>query len=72
MRRISLLPRWIHRWYAHLLGYFWLPCPICKRKFGGHEITGASVQYSTGLCKCICPACGEEAVQKDKERRRIR
>ena len=37
MARQSLLPRWLHRLYARFLGYFWLPCPICGRCFGGHE-----------------------------------
>lgn len=31
------LPRWYHRLYAFFGGYFWIPCPICGRKFGGHE-----------------------------------
>lgn len=30
-------PRWVNRLYANLLGYFWLPCPICGQMFGGHE-----------------------------------
>lgn len=33
-------PRWWHRLYARLAGYFWLPCPVCGRMFGGHEIGG--------------------------------
>jgi hypothetical protein len=35
--RIPRHPRWLHRVYALLNGYFWLPCPVCGRKFGGHE-----------------------------------
>jgi len=31
------LPRWLHRLYAWTLGYFWAPCPLCGRYFGGHE-----------------------------------
>jgi len=31
------LPRWINRIYARVFGYFWIPCPICGRDFGGHE-----------------------------------
>ena len=35
-----LLPyKWrrVHRAYARLAGFFWLPCPLCGREFGGHE-----------------------------------
>ena len=31
------LPRWVHRAIAFVGGYFWLPCPVCGRRFGGHE-----------------------------------
>ena len=31
------LPRWLNRIYARVFGYFWFPCPICGRDFGGHE-----------------------------------
>jgi hypothetical protein len=36
------LPWWLHRRYAWAAGYFWLPCPVCGREFGGHE-RGAGV-----------------------------
>ena len=29
--------RRLHRIYAGLFGYFWLPCPTCGREFGGHD-----------------------------------
>lgn len=29
--------RWLNKVYAILLGYFWLPCPVCGKEFGGHE-----------------------------------
>ena len=32
-------PRWVNQLYAELLGYFWLPCPLCGTPFGGHERT---------------------------------
>lgn len=45
---------------AFLLGYFWLPCPVCKKEFGGHEIEGGrgghlQLDISTG--KITCPEC---------------
>lgn len=63
-RRQSLLPRWMHCVYAAVLGYFWLPCPICGRNFGGHEwkeaghtlwgpFTGTG-RKGTGTCRA-CP-----------------
>jgi hypothetical protein len=55
-RRIpSLLPRWVHRWWARLLGYFWLPCPTCGRSFGGHERRAGIVDlvpHGRGLLVC--------------------
>lgn len=48
------IPRALHKLYANLMGYFWLPCPVCKKYFGGHETTGASV--GSWL---ICPRCAK-------------
>lgn len=31
------MKRMINELYAKLNGYFWLPCPVCKNNFGGHE-----------------------------------
>jgi len=30
-------PRWLNRLWSWLGGYFWSPCPLCGRCFGGHE-----------------------------------
>lgn len=54
------LPRYLHKLYAMWFGYFWLPCPLCKRMFGGHETTGALngtlwTGYESG--KAVCPQC---------------
>jgi hypothetical protein len=70
----TLIPyplRSAHRLWAHRRGYFWMPCPLCGRDFGGHEsrsIAGkpASVPDPTcpprGPCGplmsvTICPPC---------------
>ena len=29
--------RWAHRWYARRHGFFWAPCVLCGRMWGGHE-----------------------------------
>ncbi len=53
------LPRRTHQFYAWLFGYFWLPCPICRRYFGGHEKGGGSVMIAGVLNrrKMTCPRC---------------
>lgn len=54
--------RW-HRTYAHVAGYFWLPCPLCGQEFGGHEwrdIDGKRSSIPTGrrgISEGICPDC---------------
>jgi len=32
--------RW-HWMYAKRHGFFWLPCPLCDRPYGGHESAGS-------------------------------
>lgn len=57
--------RWLHRLYARLGGYFWVPCPLCGVYFGGHELRDRPGLSSTiphpsgqpGRGKGICPAC---------------
>jgi hypothetical protein len=57
--------RWraVHRIYAALHGYFWLPCVLCGRYSGGHEwrdIDGkSSTLWDADGChgKGICPVC---------------
>jgi hypothetical protein len=52
--------------YAVTHGYFWLPCPICNKPFGGHEWKesngsrfGAVKEPGDhpGVCTGICPEC---------------
>jgi hypothetical protein len=38
--RARLVPyrfRHFHRSFAAVHGYYWIPCPLCGRPFGGHE-----------------------------------
>lgn len=37
MSRILSEARALQRAYARTFGYFWLPCPVCREPFGGHE-----------------------------------
>lgn len=53
--------RW-NKFWANLNGYFWLPCPVCGKHFGGHE--WGNSEYS-GIRQAedetrntgICPDC---------------
>jgi hypothetical protein len=57
--------RILHRLYAHLFGYFWLPCPLCGRMFGGHEGDGCgeAVLWDDGRAYVVCTLkeCQQEA-----------
>lgn len=62
--------RTLHRLYAWLFGYFWLPCPVCGRMFGGHEIadrfTAALIDKDGRAC-CVCqdPQCSHDAAVRN-------
>jgi hypothetical protein len=48
------LPRWIHKVYAKLFGYYWLACPLCGQFFGGHEECGILMTSKTeGETVCV-------------------
>lgn len=53
--------RFLHRIYAHLTAHFWLPCPLCGRKFGGHEKGNGHYQTSAYVGTSVCSNCAEEA-----------
>lgn len=73
---VRLVPyrlRWAHRWWASVAGYFWLPCPLCSRPFGGHEwrpVEGnpASIPVAGGglfMSRGICPVCTRAGLGDD-------
>lgn len=57
-----LLPyRWrrFHHYFARQFGYFWKPCPLCGREYGGHEL-GSSIPdplRGEGWGRAICSEC---------------
>lgn len=58
--------RFLHRLLAMIGGFFWLPCPVCGRMFGGHELTRvdtASVVIADGTRRVVCtnPMCSHAA-----------
>lgn len=60
--------RWFHYLYAKLHGYFWLPCPICGRNFGGHEAGPYVLMINPydGILVCSNEDCGNEAKKKSE------
>lgn len=61
--RFLSLPRWCHRLWAKMRGFFWMPCPTCGDPFGGHEASG-SLMVEPGRGLLVCEEC--EAVLKPK------
>jgi len=56
--------RTLNKWYAYLMGYFWIPCPMCGRMFGGHECSESSIDNKI-LC-WRCPAGVRFAIDGNK------
>ncbi len=61
---VRLLPQaWtrIHERYARTNGFFWLPCVLCSRPYGGHQSGGRipDPEYGPGSGRSIgiCPRC---------------
>ena len=62
----------MHRVWAFVMGYFWMPCPLCGESFGGHEWAGGAssirvrgfVTYANGVG--ICPVCTELGLGGDE------
>jgi hypothetical protein len=65
------LPRTLHRFYAWAFRYFWVPCPICGRHFGGHEWDWGNRDKPSVIPKpegggtAICPACTSAGYGKE-------
>jgi len=61
----SKLPRWMHGVYAMFFGYYWFPCPICGKMFGGHEPSG-TIWENTGSGEACCINCAKEGERLSK------
>ena len=57
-------PRWINYLYAYIFGYYWLPCPLCGKNYGGHESFGGGIYLGNGEGKMVCSKC---MIEKEKE-----
>lgn len=58
----ALIPLWmrpVHKAWAETHGYYWLPCVLCGREHGGHEITDSIPDpiEGPGCGVMICPYC---------------
>jgi hypothetical protein len=49
--------RLLHRLWAWAAGYFWLPCPVCKQEFGGHEWPQGFLRTGENEGLIVCPRC---------------
>lgn len=59
--------RLLNKIYAKLFGYFWLPCPICGKMFGGHEC-GGTLRITIRRGKGVCSDCGGKAIRRNIEK----
>ena len=60
------IPRFLHAIYAFIMGYYWLPCNICGRKYGGHE-EGGYLMTGEGMGVSVCFNCRDEADRRNQE-----
>ena len=51
---------------AHLLGYFWLPCPVCGEYYAGFEHGKHSwpITFERGRLVCSKVLCQEKALEE--------
>lgn len=59
-------PRFIACILAFFGGYFWMPCPLCGRKFAGFEDGGMLMTDWSGG-RSVCPRCTDEANGRNRE-----
>jgi hypothetical protein len=60
---------WFEKLKANMGGYFWLPCPMCGKMFGGHE-KGTDmydpVDLFRGRMTCADPECKKRVEEYNK------
>ena len=64
-RKTKLYPRWWARLLALVTGYYWIPCPICQKKFAGFE-DGGCLRLNACIDNHVCPDCTVEAERLNK------
>ena len=55
--------RLLNKIYAKVFGYFWLPCPVCGKEYGGHEhVWTVPLIADDGRAYGVCShECGKKA-----------
>ena len=61
----SYRPRILNFMWAAWFWYFWLPCPLCNKNFGGHEWK-ESLICSDSSGRGTCPQCIDETNEINK------
>ncbi len=49
--------RFFNKIYANMMQYFWLPCALCTRMFGGHEIAKTILMTGFTSGEAVCKKC---------------
>ena len=64
-----MMNRTLAKIWAHLWGYFWLPCPICGEMFGGHEGSLGVLIVAPGDARLTCSklSCRVEAARRNAQ-----
>jgi len=58
-------PRVLHKLYAYLHSYFWLPCPVCGKEFGGHEWNKGTLMTAHDRGVGTCDDCADSPEVKE-------
>ena len=54
----------LRKFWAKLNGYFWLPCPLCDRMFGGFE---SATEGWRSKGKMVCWRCKDRVNEQNKK-----
>ena len=63
--KLPYKPRWLNKLYANINCLFWLPCPICGEKFGGHEWS-ETLKTTPMRGVGTCTLCVDEAIRRNE------
>lgn len=50
----------LRRLWAFLQGYYWNPCPLCKREFSSEDKGTGYLMVHFGGGKVVCPRCVQD------------
>ena len=65
-KSIRMKHRFLNQIYAFAWGYFWIPCPVCGKMFGGHEHADGCLHTIPSdephIGYVICPDCARDGM----------